>query len=533
MFKDVIACAKARVPVVWLVTQEEWRAEAYIREYARSRKGSAWSWSITSNNGFPGWEPTKGPGPSPKNDLPFDKDLQSSPEGALKSVLDLAAGIDTDVDIGPKMMIVFRDPHIFLEENVGFIRLLRDAASALKDTFITIICISPVETLPIDLRVDAEIVHLGLPDKETLKTVLQTQLSDYKVEYDAIDELVEACIGLTVSQAADALAKCLITHKLKVVLPFINEIKTKAINTIPGLTYIGEVPSMDSVGGLTGLKEWIRQRKRGFTKEALAAGLPAPKGVLCTGIPGCGKSLFAKAVSSYLNIPLVCLNPPDVKGGKVGETEGNLRQVKDAIESLGHCVVWIDEFEKSVPKVGIHNSDGGTSDALLQGLLNWMQERKGGAFIVATANDISALPPELLRKGRWDSIFFIDLPTEKERVEIFKIHLGLRGWDLSASEINRVAAKTKNYSGAEIEAACIDGRWRAFSGDRQITVDDILEAIQAETPLYETMQEYIKGIREWAKTRARPASMQEPVKISSKKSPKRKLDLSQLDELEN
>ncbi len=171
-----------------------------------------------------------------------------------------------------------------------------------------------------------------------------------------------------------------------------------------------------------------------------------------------------------------------------------------------NCIVWIDEFEKGLPKAGDRNLDGGTSDALLQGMLNWMQERKGGAFIVATANNISALPPELLRKGRWDAIFFVDLPTYEERIEIFKIHLGLRKWTLSEEEIKKLAKETEHYSGAEIEAACIDGKWKAFGRGENLTADDVIECIAMDVPLYITMEEQIRDLREWAKNRARPAS---------------------------
>lgn len=171
-----------------------------------------------------------------------------------------------------------------------------------------------------------------------------------------------------------------------------------------------------------------------------------------------------------------------------------------------NCIIWIEEFEKGLPKAGDRNLDGGTSDTILQGTLDLMQERKGGSFLFATANDVSLLPPELLRKGRWDAIFFVDLPSYEERIEIFNIHLNQRKWKLSDQEIKKLAEQTKNYSGAEIEAACIDGRWKAFSRREELTVDDILSCIKSDVPLYKTMEEQIQSLRTWAEKRARPAS---------------------------
>lgn len=509
MIEELITCDESRIPVVWFVTHEEARAESEITMHAKRTGGEAWVWSLTSNDGMPGWEPPKG---LPRNlKQPFQEDLSASPEGAVKAVINYAQSLEEKTETGEvetsHVIAIFRDPHVFLDENMSFLRMLRDACRELKDTEALIVCLSPVDTLPSSLKTDVSVIHPGLPKRNTIRKVMEALLPDFEQPLDKLDELTDACVGLTLNQAADALAKS-ITQYDAVNIPYVSRIKTEAISSVPGLTYIGEAPDMNNVGGLDGLKEWLRQRKRGFSDEARNVGLPIPRGILCLGVSGCGKSLIAKAISNFYGYPLVRLNPPDLKGGIVGETEGNIRLVQESIESLGNCIVWIDEFEKGLPKAGIRNADGGTSDALLQGILTWMQERKGGAFVVATANDVSALPPELLRKGRWDEMFFVDLPSYEERIEIFRIHLQMRNWSLPDEDIKRLARETETYSGAEIEAACIDGMWRAFGRGEQLSVEDILVCLQTTVPLYATMQEDIMALRDWAQHRARPASVQ-------------------------
>lgn len=518
MIEELIACDDSRIPVVWFVTHEEARAESEITMHATRTKGKVWIWSLTSNNGTPGWEHPRGVATNDRP--PFDEDESASPEGAIKAVIDYAHGLEEKVERdeaeNSRVIAIFRDPHVFLQENMSFVRTLRDACRELKDTEGLIVCVSPVDKLPTDLKTDVAVIHPGLPSKDTIKTAMKAQLEDFDQGLDKLEDLTEACVGLTLNQAADALAKS-ITQYDGVDINFISGVKTKAISAVPGLTYIGEAPSMDKVGGLQGLKQWLSERKRGFSEEAEEEGLPKPRGVLCIGVSGCGKSLIAKACADYFGFPLLRFNPPDVKGGIVGETEGNIRLVQDSIESLGNSVSWIDEFEKGLPKQGVRNSDGGTSDALLQGILTWMQERKGGAFVVATANDISALPPELLRKGRWDAIFFVDLPSHEERVEIFNIHLKMRNWDLPEEDVKRLAQASEYYSGAEIEAACIDGKWKAFGRGEALTAEDILECLRNDIPLYQTMEEQIKDLRQWAEDRARPASISKKATIKKRK----------------
>lgn len=520
MIEDFVTCDQARIPIVWFVTHEETRAEVEVASFARKTGRSLWVWSLTSDDGSPGWE--AGLTFSKKGPCPFDKGMAAAPHLAVKSVVNAVLPIeDGGASEGAGVIAIFRDPHCFLAQEPSFLRALRDASRALKGTDSSILCISPVGKLPEDLQIDVPVLYPELPTKDQLKEILLDQLKVVSSTLELpelltteADPLADACVGMTFQEATDALMKSLISFK-KVDLTYLLAEKTKAISNIPGLTFIGKAPSLSDVGGMAGLKEWLVERKDGFSDEARDFNLPMPRALLALGVPGCGKSLFAKAIAAELKLPLIQMNPPDIKGGIVGETEGNFRRVKRALATLGKVVVWIDELEKCLPKAGDRNLDGGTSDALLQGLLNWMQEREGGVFLIATANDVSALPPELLRKGRWDAIFFVDLPIQAEREEIFNIHLKKIHRTLSKEDIQLLARETNGYSGAEIEAGVIDGLWRAFSdGRRALSAEDIRQSMILDVPLSKMMEHQITNLRAFAEKGARSASQKAEVKTT-------------------
>jgi hypothetical protein len=529
MIQDLIICDRARIPIAWLVTHEELRAEAEIVKYANDNKAQVWIWSLNSNpEGGPGWEPPIGMSNTlGYSQCPFDASASSAPDQAVNTFVDYSISESAN----KKIIAIFRDPHHFINLDPSFIRTLRDASRELRDGHNMIICISPEDNLPTDLHIDVVKIYPGLPDKDSIQQEIGSIIKDYDIiNAPSLEEVTNACVGLTLIQVTDVLCKSLVKYR-EIQLDFVREEKTKVISSKPGLSYIRKTPSIEQVGGLDCIKGWLKERKKGFSQEAREQNLPFPRGILCIGIPGAGKSLFAKATSSYLGMPLIKLNPPDLKGSLVGQTESNFRQAREAIDSLGHCVVWIDELEKSISGNTGKNLDGGTSDALLQGFLHWMQEKEGGSFIVATANNLEALPPELLRKGRWDAIFFVDLPIEEERIEIFKIHLDRRNWVLKESEIKNLAKKTENYSGAEIEAACIDGKWKAFSEGRDLEAKDILSCIKDDVPLYVTMKEKILDLRKWARERARPASTKMSRRLVKKPSKKMAVVLDNVEKL--
>jgi SpoVK/Ycf46/Vps4 family AAA+-type ATPase len=264
---------------------------------------------------------------------------------------------------------------------------------------------------------------------------------------------------------------------------------------------------LTDVGGLDLLKGFLSARREAFSDGARAFGLPAPKGICLIGVQGCGKSLTAKAVARFYGLPLLRMDMGRVFAGLVGQSEENVRAAVKLAESIAPCVLWIDEIEKAFSGLGSSNlSDAGTTARVISFMTTWLQEREGEVYVVATANDISQMPPELLRKGRFDEVFFIDLPGATERREIFAIHLRRRGREPDEFDLDALATRTRGFSGAEIEEAIIAGLHEAFGARRPLHTDDIAAAIAATIPLSRTMAERVQGLRAWAEGRARPAS---------------------------
>ena len=275
------------------------------------------------------------------------------------------------------------------------------------------------------------------------------------------------------------------------------------------LEWINSDVDMNKIGGLDGLKEWLNKRKDAFSQEAIDYGLPAnPKGILLVGIQGAGKSLFAKGVASYWNFPLIRLDMGKIFSGVVGSSEQNMRQVFKIVESVAPCILWCDEIDKGMSGGrSSSNTDGGTTARVLGSWLTWMQDRESPVFVVATANDVSHLPPELLRKGRFDEIFFVDLPSEFERRKIFEIHLFKRNRDVNRFDMELLAKSSVNFTGAEIESSIEAAMYEAFSDNkRDINTKDILLSLKNTVPISVTMKEQIDYLRKWASERARNAS---------------------------
>ena len=265
---------------------------------------------------------------------------------------------------------------------------------------------------------------------------------------------------------------------------------------------------MADVGGLDVLKEWLDNRGNAFSSSARDFGLPYPKGVLIIGIPGTGKSLISKAIGSAWSMPVLRLDVGSLFGSFIGQSEANMRKALKTAEALAPCVLWIDELEKSLGGSS-GGTDSGTTARVFGSFLNWMQEKSDPVFVVATANDVSQLPPEMLRKGRFDELFFVDLPSREDRNEIFKIHLSLRGRDPSDYEVEELGLASDQFSGAEIESVVVDGLYRAFSVNRELHKNDMLRSIMDTVPLAKTMGSKIESLRKWAKTRARFATSSE------------------------
>jgi SpoVK/Ycf46/Vps4 family AAA+-type ATPase len=294
------------------------------------------------------------------------------------------------------------------------------------------------------------------------------------------------------------------------------------------LEYFEAAQTADDIGGLENLKLWLTMRSKAFSGKARAYKLPMPRGMLLVGIPGCGKSLSAKAASNIMGVPLIRFDIGRVFGGLVGESESNMRLAIQTAEAIGSCVLWIDEMEKAFAGMGGGGSmDGGTSQRVFGNFLSWMQEKTKPCFVIATINRIEGLPPELLRKGRFDEIFFVGLPTPKERADILRIHIQKLGRKVAdfAKERDQMVMDSEGFSGAELEEAVVSGLYTAFYHERELSSDDILKAIRQTNPLSKSKAPELSDMVKWAETNAVNASRVETGQASGKTSAGRQLDI--------
>lgn len=371
---------------------------------------------------------------------------------------------------------------------------------------------------------EISVVDYELPGEEDLRKTVDAMIAsfnngagDYNPSQEERQSIALTLRGLTELEAKNALAMCLVSKK-ELDIEVLTDAKAEAISRDGIVQYYKPDIGMGDVGGLDLLKQWIHERELAFTPAAREFGLPQPKGLLMLGIPGCGKSLTAKAVAKMMRLPLLRLDMGSVFGGLVGESEGNMRRAIATAEAMSPCVLWADELEKAFAGVGGGSTDGGTTQRVFGTFLTWMQEKKSPVFVVGTANNVQSLPAEMLRRGRWDELFYIDLPHEEEREDIFRIHLSKRGREFPPVAIAAFARDSEGFSGAEIEQAVIEAMHTAFfirtleNKKRDLEPEDVFKALKGTKTLAQTMHEQISAMREWAEGRARPASS--PLSIS-------------------
>jgi SpoVK/Ycf46/Vps4 family AAA+-type ATPase len=491
--REIDVLIRARYPLLYVVSSEEERVEKTVRDLAGDRK-QVLTWTVTRPFGA-----AQGAG----SHLPIEQALQ-----ALDCVLQGARS-------STPTLVILKDFDPYLDDPV-VVRKLRDVATALKRSYNTLIIVSPVLKVPPHLEKDITVVDYNLPDLEELSAILNELVQRVQNAPNvsvAIDDqqreaLLKAALGLTADEAQNVFAKALVRDgrldamDVQVVLSE----KKQIIRKTGILEYYEPEEGVADVGGLENLKNWLRKRTSAFTERARKFGLPEPKGVLLLGVQGCGKSLVAKAVASLWNLPLLRFDVGAVFGKYIGESENNIRRVIKTAESLAPCLIWVDELEKAFAGTQGGGDDTGTTQRVLGTFLTWLQEKKSPVFVIASSNDISQLPPELLRKGRFDEIFFVDLPTFNERCEIFRIHLQKRGRHVESFDLDLLSRESIGFSGAEIEQAIIAGLYDAFDAGHDLTTDDILNNIHLTVPLSQTMREDIESLRLWARTRARAAS---------------------------
>lgn len=390
-------------------------------------------------------------------------------------------------------------------------RLIRDCGHAVRNTRKSIVFLSPSYQAPEELRNELNLVVFGLPDALRLREVLgrvedELETAGLPVELndDGRRTLVRAAAGLSESEAMLAL-RAAATRNGKLTIDAARHVidsKSQIIRKTGILEYFHRSDSFANVGGLKNLTTWFQGRAGVFSGTAAASGIPMPKGVMLVGVPGCGKSLSARALAGSWNVPLLRLDIGRIFGQYVGQSETNLRMALDTAEAVAPCILWIDEIEKGFSGV----SGGGAATRVFGSFLSWLQDKRSPVFVVATANDISGLPPEFLRQGRFDDTFFVGLPTKSQREEILGIHLHRRHRSADQFDLPAIAAATARFSGAELEQVVIAGLFTAFSDEqRELTTDDILRAAADTRPLAQSRAREITALIEWANQNAKQA----------------------------
>lgn len=408
-------------------------------------------------------------------------------------------------------IFVLEDFHPYFEEPV-VVRMLRNLLYSLRSAKKTAILLTPSFKLPHELRDDVPQVFLPLPDYEALGDLLQAVCEGRDVKVDLTKEgkekLVKSALGLTENQARSVFVKSILKHQVldQSAIHVVLSEKQKIIKKDEVLEFFPAREKISDIGGLDNLKEWLKKRDKAFSDRAKDYGLPNPKGILIIGVQGTGKSLTAKATSALWRLPLLRMDMGKVFGSLVGESEERIRKALLLAETISPCILWIDEIEKGFASV-VGSGDSGTSARVFGTFLTWMQEKEKPVFVIATGNDIANLPPELMRKGRFDEIFFVDLPTYEERMEILRVHLArvrpvIRNYDVAF-----LAGETEGFSGAEIEQSIINAMYNAFDdGEREFSTEDILRGAREVIPIAKLMSERIEKLRDWASERTRRAN---------------------------
>ncbi len=492
MKEELNILVQAQYPLIYLVTSEEERAEQAIFGIAQTSKPPrrVYVWTVTHGIVEYG---------QPRN---VTQNNTLSPEAA----------IDWIIRQKEPSIFILKDLHPFID-GPATTRSLRDAIASFKGMQKNIVLMSPMQQVPIELEKEVVVLDFPLPDMGELNKVLTNHIDQNRgrrLSTDAREKLLRGALGLTKDEAEKVYRKAQVTKgrltedEVDIVLSE----KKQLIRRNGILEYMEEDATIDAVGGLEELKKWLKQRSNAFTERAREYGLPQPKGMLILGVPGCGKSLIAKTTSRLWSLPLLRLDMGRVyDGSMVGRSEANLRNALKTAESISPAILFIDELDKSFAgSNGSGDSDGGTSSRIFGSFLTWMQEKKSPVFVMATANRVERLPGEFLRKGRFDEIFFVDLPTPEERQHIFNIHLTKRREDITRFDLEQLAKMSDGFSGAEIEQAIVAAMYEAFAQDREFTQLDIIAAIKATLPLSRTMQEQVTALRDWARQRARPAA---------------------------
>lgn len=502
---DVNALLRARNPLLWVVTREEARVERYLIEASAAAGYVPRTWDVAQGVAdLAGKVVTNMGSPDPGETMDTIKARAETPGS----------------DRGAWIM---RDLPVWIEGAIGAnpLRKLRNLARSLpgiaRERAQAVIVITPSANVPPELAGHATVIEWPLPDREEIAAILDSAIEalpedmrEKAAPNGQRDAAIDAAVGLSGEEAASCYARSLVSTR-RIDPAMVAAEKRRVIARERVLEWFDPLPGgLDAVGGLDLLKAWLVARRDAYTAQAREYGLPAPKGAVLAGIPGCGKSLTAKAIATAWGVPLLRVDLGALKSKFVGESESNLRKAFDVISAIGRCVVWFDEIEKALAGATQGAADGGVSSDALGAILSWMQERQGEAFVIATANDVEGLPPELLRKGRFDEVFWVDLPTTSERSAILSAALRAHRRDPAKVDLTSIAKLTADFTGSEIAALVPDALYAAYSdGAREITTADLATACDTIVPLARSQAEKITRLRTWAEGRARRASLRE------------------------
>lgn len=492
---------RARYPILYVVSWEEERVQQCLEKIAAARNKKLMTWTVTQGLVKAGAEMTR-------------------TKSGSANTTDPIVALDAVMEQMDPTIYLFKDFHHFTEDqrcNCSVLRKLRDVAQRLRDTYKSVVIVSPLLKLAPELTKDVTVLEFELPQSTEFSELLDRIIDDVKdnpqiqiqLDGDSREGLLHAARGLTLKEAENVFAKTLVLDgRLDADdVSIVFSEKQQIIKKSGLLEYYEAQEDLAHVAGLQNLKEWLSKRSIAFSDRAARFGLPAPRGVLLLGVQGCGKSLCAKAMSALWKLPLLRFDLGRMFSSLVGSSEENMRRAIQTAESIAPAILWIDEIDKALAGVaGSGSSDGGTGSRVFGTLLTWLSEKTAPVFVIATANDIRHLPPELLRKGRLDEIFFVDLPAAEERQDIFKIHLRRRGRRSSEFDLVELARMSDGFSGAEIEEAIISALFDAFSRQIPLSTETILASLASTVPLSRTMQEELTRLRTWAEGRARPAS---------------------------
>ncbi len=478
----------SRHPIIAVETSEEARIEDLLSEVAAELDVPFFTWSIT--HGL----------------------IRKGTDQAMYETEDPEKMLGNIAAMRGDGIYLLKDFARYLEQD-RLLRRVRELAASFREMRRSIVLSAPVLKLPPELDDDVAPFRIELPDAVLLLKVVQATVAEFggqshiKVELDqaGLKQVAQNLAGLTMDEARRTLAKCILernkvdAHTASDVL----EAKRGALRQEGTMTYLKSDTHFADVAGLNNLKEWLRKRRGALTAEGQKFGLEPPKGVLITGVQGCGKSLCAKAVAGEWSLQLARFDAGSLYDKFIGESEKRLRKSLETAEKLAPIVLWIDEIEKGFAATGSSaDVDAGLTQRILATLLTWLQDRQPGVFLVATSNNINALPPELLRKGRFDEIFFVDLPDAEARAELFRIHLKRRGRDPAGFDLVALASASEGFSGAEVEQAIASALYTAFSKQQQLSTEIIVAECLATRPLSVTRREEVERLRDWARERA-------------------------------